>query len=68
LDYAFGYLNFHRVAVGVVEFNERALQFYEKVGFRREGIQRDGYYYDHEYFDFVMMAVLEAEYRTAGRE
>lgn len=64
LDYAFGYLSFHRVAIGVVGFNENALQFYEKVGFKREGIQRDGYYYNHEYSDFVMMAILEDEYRT----
>jgi diamine N-acetyltransferase len=63
LDYAFGYLNFHRVAVGVVGFNERALDFYEKVGFKREGIQRDGYYHDHQYYDFVMMSILEDEFR-----
>ncbi len=63
LDYAFGYLNFHRVSVGVVGFNERAIRFYEKVGFRKEGVQRDGYYYDHEYHDFVMMSILEDEFR-----
>ncbi len=67
LDYAFGYLNFHRVAIGVVGSNERALKFYEKVGFKREGIQRDGYYYDHSYQDFVMMSILENEFR-ADRE
>jgi RimJ/RimL family protein N-acetyltransferase len=38
LDYAFGALNMHRVAIGVVGFNERALRFYENVGFRREGV------------------------------
>lgn len=64
LDYAFGCLNFHRVSVGVVGFNERALRFYEKVGFKREGIQRDGYYYAHEYHDFVMMSILEDEFRV----
>ncbi len=64
LDYAFGYLNFHRVAIGVVGTNERALQFYEKVGFKREGIQRDGYYYNHAYQDFVMMSILENEFRA----
>ncbi len=64
LEYAFGYLNFHRVAIGVVGSNQRALQFYEKVGFRREGIQRDGYYYDHHYQDFVMMSILEEEFRA----
>lgn len=63
LDYAFGYLNMHRVVVGVVGFNERALRFYQKVGFRQEGVQRDGYFYDHRYHDFVMMSILEDEYR-----
>lgn len=58
LDYAFGHLNFHRVAIGVVGFNEAA------VGFRKEGIQRDGYYYNHRYDDFVMMSILEDEYRA----
>ena len=63
LDHAFGHLGFHRVAIGVVGFNERALRFYEKVGFRKEGVQRDGYYYDHGYHDFVMMSMLEDEFR-----
>jgi diamine N-acetyltransferase len=64
LDYAFGYLNFHRVSIGVVGSNEQALRFYEKVGFRREGVQRDGYFYNHAYQDFVMMSILEDEFRT----
>jgi RimJ/RimL family protein N-acetyltransferase len=63
LDYAFGNLNMHRVSLGVVGFNEHALRFYEKVGFRREGVQRDGYYCDHRYSDFVMMGILEDEFR-----
>ena len=63
LDYAFGYLSFHRVAIGVVGFNERALRFYEKIGFKQEGVQRDGYYYNPRFHDFVMMSILEDEYR-----
>ncbi len=63
LDYAFGYLNFHRVSIGVVGFNEKAVRFYERIGFRREGVQRDGYYWNHRYYDFVMMSILEDEYR-----
>ena len=65
LDYAFGHLSFHRVAVGVVDFNERALHFYESIGFRREGVERDGYFYGHRYHDFVMMSILEDEYRRS---
>ena len=63
LDYAFRRLNFHRVAIGVVGFNEKAIRFWEKVGFKKEGIQRDGYYYKHKYHDFVMMSILEDEFR-----
>lgn len=67
LDYAFGYLNFHRVSIGVVGSNERALRFYEKVGFKQEGIQRDGYYYNYRYQDFVMMSLLDDEFKTLSK-
>jgi RimJ/RimL family protein N-acetyltransferase len=63
LDHAFRHLDFNRAAVGVVGFNERALRFWEKVGFRKEGVQRDGYYYDGKYHDFVLMSILEDEFR-----
>ena len=63
LDYAFRCLNFHRVAIGVVGFNKRAISFWKKIGFKKEGVQRDGYYYNHKYFDFVMMSILEDEFR-----
>jgi RimJ/RimL family protein N-acetyltransferase len=64
LDYAFGALALHRISIGVVGFNERALRFYEKIGFQREGIQRDGYFHNHKFSDFVMMSILEDEYRS----
>ena len=67
LDYAFRCLNFHRVAIGVVAFNEKAIHFWEKVGFKKEGIQRDGYYYNHKHHDFVMMSILEDEFRELHR-
>jgi RimJ/RimL family protein N-acetyltransferase len=47
----------------VVGFNEAALRFFEKMGFKKEGIERDGYYYDHQYHDFIMMGILEDEFR-----
>jgi diamine N-acetyltransferase len=63
LNYAFGHQNFHRVSIGVVGFNTKALKFYEQLGFKREGIQRDGYYYEHQYHEFVMMSMLDDEFR-----
>jgi diamine N-acetyltransferase len=67
LDHAFRHLAFHRVAIGVVGFNERALRFWAKAGFRKEGVQRDGYYYDGRYHDFVMMSILDDEFRELQR-
>jgi RimJ/RimL family protein N-acetyltransferase len=68
LDYAFERLGFHRVSVGVVGFNRRALRFWRGLGFRKEGVQRDGYYCDGEYSDFVMMSILENEYKAQQKE
>jgi RimJ/RimL family protein N-acetyltransferase len=34
------------------------------IGFRREGVQRDGYFYNHVYQDFVMLSILEDEFRS----
>lgn len=52
------------MAIGVVSFNEAALRFYDKVGFRKEGIQKEGYFYNHQYYDFIMMSILEDDYRA----
>ena len=65
LDYAFRRLGFHRISVGVVGFNERALRFWESLGFKKEGVERDEYHYDDEYSDGVMMSILEDEFRKA---
>ena len=72
LSWAFDTLGFHRVSIGVVGFNDRALHFYEKNGFRREGVLRDGYFHGGKYHDFIMMSILEDEFREhrakVGRE
>lgn len=62
MDYAFGYLNFNRISIGVVGFNDNALSFYKKVGFKQEGLQEEGYYYNYKYYDFVMMRILKREF------
>jgi len=64
LDLAFNYLGLHRVAIGVVGFNEAALAFWKKLGFTKEGVQRDGYVHDGAFHDFVMMSILEDDWRA----
>jgi RimJ/RimL family protein N-acetyltransferase len=63
LDYGFNSLNFHRVAIGVVEQNTRAMRFWTNIGFIEEGRQKDGFFRRGEYSDFVMMYMLEGEFR-----
>lgn len=62
MNYAFGYLNFNRISIGVVGFNTGALNFYKKAGFKQEGIQEQGYYYNYRYYDFIMMRILKDEF------
>jgi RimJ/RimL family protein N-acetyltransferase len=64
LDYAFRKLGFHRISIGVVGFNVRALGFWQSLGFKKEGVERDGYYCDGKFSDFVMMSILEEEFKT----
>jgi len=68
LDYAFRRLGFHRISIGVVGFNKRALRFWESLGFKKEGVKRDEYYYDDEYSDGIMMSILEDEYKKAPKD
>jgi RimJ/RimL family protein N-acetyltransferase len=63
LDYAFNQLGFHRISIGVVAFNKRALRFWENLGFKKEGVERDEYFYDNKYSDGIMMSILENEFR-----
>jgi len=62
LERAFNHYGMNRVAIGVVGRNIRALKFYKRLGFKKEGIQEQGYYYNGAYSDFVMMRILRGEY------
>ncbi len=67
LHYAFGQLGFHRISIGVVGSNKRALRFWKSLGFKKEGIERDAHFYDYEYVDGIMMSILENEFRKSTK-
>lgn len=62
LDRIFSHYSFNRVSVGVVELNTRAIEYWERLGFKKEGIQEQGYFYNDRFSDFVMMRLLKSEY------
>jgi len=67
LNYGFEALNFHRISLGVFDFNKRAIRAYEKAGFKKEGVLRDGYFCENKYHDVIMMSILEDEFRDDGK-
>jgi RimJ/RimL family protein N-acetyltransferase len=64
LNRAFYHHGLNRVAIGVVGLNFKALSFYMRIGFKKEGIQEQGYFYNGEFSDFVMMRLLKSEWVT----
>jgi RimJ/RimL family protein N-acetyltransferase len=64
LTHAFHDLGFHRISIGVVGFNKKAIRFWKSLGFKKEGTHREEYYCDNKYSDFIMMSILENEYTT----
>ncbi len=68
LEYGFNTLNLHRVAIGVPAINKRGVAFWKSLGFREEGRQIEGFFSDGVFSDFVMMFLLEGDYRGRSGE
>jgi UDP-4-amino-4,6-dideoxy-N-acetyl-beta-L-altrosamine N-acetyltransferase len=62
--YCFDYLNMHRLWLAVLETNHVAIRLYEKHGFRVEGRYREAIFRDGKYLDYIIMSLLEREYRN----
>lgn len=63
LRYAFEELGLNRVALSVFEFNEPAIQAYEKLGFEEEGRLRRAIRRDDGFHDAILMSVLASDWR-----
>jgi len=66
VSYAFETLNLNKVALRVVETNERGIRAYEKVGFKKEGVLRQDFFREGRYLDVFMMAVLREEWASGS--
>jgi UDP-4-amino-4,6-dideoxy-N-acetyl-beta-L-altrosamine N-acetyltransferase len=66
LRYAFGPLGLNKVSLDVLEYNDRAIRIYERLGFRREGIHREDVYKDGRFVHVIRMSLLAREMPGAG--
>ena len=63
LKYCFDFLNMHRLWLLVIDTNLVAMRLYARKGFREEGRYRDALFRDGRYRDYIIMSILEHEYR-----
>jgi RimJ/RimL family protein N-acetyltransferase len=62
LDVAFSVLNMHSVYLWVASFNERAIDFYERIGFKTQGKLREMAFRNGQRYDVVIMDILKSEF------
>jgi RimJ/RimL family protein N-acetyltransferase len=62
VQYAFIELNVHRVSLGLMDYNPRALRSYEKAGFRLEGRTRGDVQRAGKRHDSLWMGILREEW------
>jgi len=62
LDYGFNDMDFHRIQLNVLEFNESAIALYEKTGFKKEGIYREFVLRDDKRYDLYLYGLLKHEW------
>lgn len=62
--YCFDFMNMHRLWLLVIDTNQVAIGLYTKKGFIEEGRYREALFRDGEYHDYILMSLLENEYRN----
>ena len=62
VEYAFKFLNLHRVYVMVRGTNERAANLFSQAGFKNEGVMREHYYVNGHYEDVMIMSLLKIDH------
>lgn len=62
--HAFGELGLNRLSVRVLDFNERAIAAYKKVGFQIEGREREAAFISGAWHDDLMMGLLAREFQA----
>lgn len=68
LDFGFNELNFHKIQLNVLQYNERAIKLYEACGFVKEGTYREFVYRDSKRYDMYLYGLLKHEWEENARK
>lgn len=63
LRFLFSEMNLHRVYLYVHDYNERAINFYKKMGFVMEGTLRDAIFTEGGFHDNLLFSILRKEFK-----
>ncbi len=63
LNYGFNKLKLHRIELGVLKYNSRAIKVYKRLGFKMEGVRRQHIRFKGKYYDDYHMSILEKEWK-----
>ncbi|MFF3458134.1 GNAT family N-acetyltransferase [Streptomyces sp. NPDC002730] len=62
VGHGFEQLDLNRIALGVFNFNPRAIRAYEKAGFVAEGTEREALLHEGQWIDATSMSILAREW------
>jgi RimJ/RimL family protein N-acetyltransferase len=68
MDYGFNELNFHRIQLNVIAYNEAAIKLYEGLGFIREGRYREFIFRDGKRYDMYLYGMLRKEWEARFKD
>lgn len=68
LEYVFNTLNLHRVNSGVIEFNQRSLNYSLRCGYKIEGKKREFIFRRGKYWDLIELGLLYEDWLPAWKE
>ena len=63
IGFLFKTFNLNRIWLATYVYNRRAINAYEKVGFKKEGILREDALIDGKFVDSVLFSILHKEFK-----
>jgi RimJ/RimL family protein N-acetyltransferase len=62
LPYLFKSYDLNKISLEVLSTNKRAINLYQKIGFKIEGVKRDEVFKNNNFIDSIMMSILKKEH------